>query len=236
MEKQSINFRPVMQALSGLGRGANQVAPGIQRGLRYAAKVPAGEAFFSGGGAAAKRMLRLGFNPHLGKANVAKHGINATALYGLLNESVWKPWKNLRDSPLGQAAGLPEVTAGQAAGGAWDATKDLVFNQPSIPALDKQPQVRKEIQEAGKDYLETAPGAALGGFSKIHPSRWFGDKWNEPFNILASPLSKPVAAAIHGMWNPTKPGEVFKRYRERATTSTPIRAINSALDSRHRDR
>lgn len=183
----------ILKALGAAGKG-------LQGGLRFAAKVPVGQKFFSGPTMGTGRLLRLGFSPHMGKLNPVKHTINATSLGGLLYSGYRGYADKFQNAPVGRW--LEENTEQ----GKWAplAAAGEMAEIDTIPELDVLPDTwrgKLRSQARGLAGRAAAEGFTNGlqDFSKLHPQQWAGKKWAEPFKMLASPMAKPTAAAFNAM-------------------------------------
>jgi hypothetical protein len=72
------------KALNGVSKVLTQTGKTLQQGARFGAGVPAGETFAPSIGTAARRVLKLGFNPQVkGWWNVPKRIAQGAGVYGL---------------------------------------------------------------------------------------------------------------------------------------------------------
>jgi hypothetical protein len=189
-----------------LGRGLGLIgraAPRLHRAARYAAKVPQGERYFSSPGTGFRRVFKTLLSPHLGRANVAKWGVNAylagTVAHGAGRGAV-EAGKQVVDTlppgPIQDALAYdlnvtPRLSALKEIGGMTSFARD----QP-VP-----PQLRRTFRSRLREGAFSGTVNALRETGKYHPSEWTGKRWAEIPKTVFSPAHKMVAGASGSLLN-----------------------------------
>lgn len=161
----------------------------LAKGVRHAAGVPKGQAFAPTLGAGAKNVLKLGFNPELGRVgNVGKRLAQGAGLYGLF--SGVKALEGGVKDVAGEAARFVPDTGKLAPTNQWlESMRDSPWSTGLATALQGFPRDMSEGQQALiKSITE------LGARAKLHDTHLPG--WKDMAQSFHSPAMPPTQSLL----------------------------------------
>lgn len=161
----------------------------LAKGVRHAAGVPKGQAFAPTLGAGAKNVLKLGFNPELGRVgNVGKRLAQGAGLYGLF--SGVKALEGGVKDVAGEAARFVPDTGKLAPTNQWlESMRDSPWSTGLATALQGFPRDMSEGQQALiKSITE------LGARAKLHDTHL--PSWKDMAQSFHSPAMPPTQSLL----------------------------------------